>query len=221
MGTSASQRSPRSREWDAVNETYRSPRFAPRQVLARIVGALDDEFRAGLSDAAAASCLATVMRASDRLGALADEGARIALARELREQADAAIERNKTHSRFGEIGLDAIVRVAMNASPAATRSPAATAQAFVSEYLARTVAYLASRDVPAHIGGPRLKDTADAAQFVRQLEDACEATLREVDFGDLAPSADEATDPEAVRSALAMAVQRALQALSEGGRDAE
>jgi len=213
MGTSSYQRSPHSERWDAVREAYDSPEVPPRKALSRIVAAFDAGFRVGLGGPAPALCLGIALQAADELCSTPDKEARIPIAGRLRERADAAIERAKARSQFGEIALDALVQTVMDVQATNRLPRVSVMETFVSKYMARTVAYVASRDTSAHVGGPRLEDVAAVRCLVTELQDVCEAAVKDVPLEDLTPEAEfEMGD---IGFALVAAVERALAALAE------
>ncbi len=218
MGTSSYQRSPRSERWNAVREAYDSPDVPLGKVLSRITAAFDDGFRAGLGGPAPALCLATILQAAEELCSTPDKEARIPIAGRLREHADAAIERAKVHSLFGEIALDALVQAAMDVQATGRPPRACVMETFVSKYVARTVAYVASRDTSAHVTGPRLRDVAAAGRLVRELQETCEASVKDIPLEGPTPGAEY--EVEDVGLALAAALECVLAVLAEGENDA-
>ncbi|MBC7288997.1 MAG: hypothetical protein H5T86_13370, partial [Armatimonadetes bacterium] len=67
MGTSSSQRSPATPEWERVRELYRQPNPDPGEVAARIVQALDPATRRAMGDLGVAVCLDTALLASKQI----------------------------------------------------------------------------------------------------------------------------------------------------------
>lgn len=118
MGTSSSQRSPSTPEWERVRELYRQPDPDPSQILSRIVSALDSETRAGLSDAAVTCCLdrvldTTIAASVGELGTRYSEpeslqaAPAVAIAAGVRDAAEQIIIDDGLSSRFGDLALDA------------------------------------------------------------------------------------------------------------------
>jgi hypothetical protein len=119
MGTSSSQRSPATPEWERVRELYLQPNPNPAQVLARIVAALDSDTRAGMSDPGVACCLGHLLdgatvAATGELSALYPSDADLAhapvigLASGLRQAAEQDIVVGQLASRFSDLALDAL-----------------------------------------------------------------------------------------------------------------
>jgi len=127
MGTSSSQRSPSTPEWERVRELYRQPDPDPSQVLSRIVRALDPPTRAGMSDAAVVCCLdhlldGAVVGATGDLSTLytdpklVEQAAAVGLAAGLRESAESDIVARLIASRFGDLALDALGTTVLDAA---------------------------------------------------------------------------------------------------------
>ncbi len=119
MGTSTWHRSPETEAWKRVRELYAQPDPSPREVVARIVAALEPETRAGMGDAAAATCLGTVIEGVQRVQhagmrvALSDLGvgaepAAVQMAAGLRSRAEQVIAAEGLASRFGDLALEAV-----------------------------------------------------------------------------------------------------------------
>lgn len=130
MGTSTWHRSPETEAWKRVRELYAQPDPSPREVVARIVAALEPETRGGMSDAASATSLGTLVEgvrsveltglpgALTALGAGAEPAA-LQWAAGLRARAERTIAAEGYASRFGDLALDA---VGNSAIAVATRS---------------------------------------------------------------------------------------------------
>lgn len=117
MGTSSSQRSPATPEWERVRELYRDPNAEPRQVASRLVAALDESTRRDLAGPGVASCLSTFLRGARRVSVaglgglgLSDTAAPAALhlAQALRQEAEQRILAGGYASRFADLGLNAL-----------------------------------------------------------------------------------------------------------------
>jgi len=241
MGTSASQRSPRTPEWERVRRLYDDPQAPPRVIVARIVDALGPETRAGMADSAVARCLSTLTRAS--AGALEETllsldpslPAATDLAAALRACAQAEIARNHEASRFGELALDALAASTLEVGEGAADSPGIVraalahyaderrlsdlANTFVSQDMAYAFRHFVERDTPAHVGGPRLRVVGDADRLAREVAALCRTTTRGVSFTGLEDYLRRAVDRGPVaghglyRGALAAAVSDSLRAL--------
>lgn len=124
MGTSTWHRSPATPEWERVRELYAQPDPSPREVVSRIVAALDPTTRAGMSDPAVVTCLGVLVEGTQRvagdglaatLAALGagTEPAAVQLAAGLRTRADQLIAQHQYASRFGDLGLEALGNTAL------------------------------------------------------------------------------------------------------------
>ena len=119
MGTSASQRSPSTPEWDRVRELYQQPQPPPTEVVSRIVAALDPDSRQGLHDRAVTVCLDTLLWGSvsvaerglepllATLGPLREPPV-LVLAAGLRDHATDYVTARQAASRFGDLAIDAL-----------------------------------------------------------------------------------------------------------------
>ncbi len=128
MGTSSSQRSPATPEWERVRELYRQPNPDPGEIAARIVQALDPATRQGLSDRGVALCLDTGLLAAKRvaqaglesyLRSLAVEPvepASLQVAAAVRNEAQNRIVAARAASRFAELALDGLSVAVMDAA---------------------------------------------------------------------------------------------------------
>ncbi len=147
MGTSSSQRSPATPEWERVRELYRQPEPRPEQVAARIVQALDEQTRRGMHDRGVTICLDTLLISSGQissagleafltqLSAPALQPATVQLASALRRSAEERIVRARAASRFAELAVDALAITAMDvASGGASRMFAAAPEEVESNF---------------------------------------------------------------------------------------
>jgi hypothetical protein len=128
MGTSSSQRSPATPEWERVRELYRRPEPDPAQVAGAIVQALSPATQEDMSGPGVAVCLDTLLAASGEVAGrglgpyLADLGTgaagppALALAAGLRAAGQDRIIATAAASRFAEIGVDALAVTAMDAA---------------------------------------------------------------------------------------------------------
>ena len=119
MGTSTSQRSPATPEWERVRELYKQPNPQPGEVVSRIVAALSPETRQEMRGPSVASSLDGLLWGSARVAErglaalLGDLSApagppAIALAAGLRSHAHQYTTDGGLSSRFGELALDAL-----------------------------------------------------------------------------------------------------------------
>lgn len=235
MGTSTRQRSPRTPEWERVNHLYDDPEASAGVIVSAIADALEPSARASMADAAVSRCMATLTDAAAGLLDPSDLSidpslsAAVDLAAALRASAERDIARARLGSRFGEIALDALSSAALEAvrdaedSAHVVRATLARyaeerrfselVRVFLSHDVAYAFKYFAERDIPAHVGGPRLQTAADANELADGIADVCRRTASGLDLGylegDLRRATSEATgrgDPlyqRAFRRALA------------------
>jgi len=124
MGTSTWHRSPETEEWRRVRELYAQPGVSPREVVARIVAALDPDTRAGMSAPAPVTCLGALVEGAqlvatrgmaatlDHLG-VGREPAAVQMAAGLRDRAERIIADEGLASRFGDLALEAVGTTAL------------------------------------------------------------------------------------------------------------
>jgi hypothetical protein len=99
------------------------------------------------------------------------------------------------------------------------RRLADVANRFVAEDLAWAFRHFVERDVPAHVGGPRLSSIRDAGSLADEVADLCRRTTQAVPFGGLEDDLSRAVErgPQAghelYRSALTAALSDSLRAL--------
>ena len=202
MGTSSSQRSPRTPEWERVRRLYDDPQAPSRVLVARIVDALGSRTRAEMADSAVARCMATLTRASagdldaTLLSLDPDLPAAADLAAALRACAESDIARHREASRFGELALDALSASALEIGEGVEEAPgvlraalaryaderrlADLAGTFVSQDMGYAFRHFVERDTPAHVGGPRLRTVRDAGDLADEVADVCRQITRRV-----------------------------------------
>lgn len=124
MGTSTWQRSPTTPEWERVRELYGQPDPDPREVVRRIVQALDPETRARMKAPAVVTSLGVLLEGArlvadnGLVGALAALGVEthppaLQMAAGLRNRAEALVAQGQQASRFGDLALEAVGTTAM------------------------------------------------------------------------------------------------------------
>ena len=170
------------------------------------MAALAPATRQSMADSAVGRCLGTLTSAG--AGVLAEPWsidpslpAAVDLAAALRAAAERDIARARVASRFGELGLDALSAAALDVAGEAPDAPEAVraalahygeqrrlpdlARAFVAQDMAYAFRYFAERDVPPHLGGPRLRTVADATRLVDDIAGLCQSTTSSLEFSAL------------------------------------
>ena len=210
MGTSSSQRSPATPEWERVRELYRDPGAEPREVASRLVSALDDATRRDLAGPGVASCLSALLQGARRvrtsgLSALGlSEGAAPAalhLAQALRQQAEQRIVAGGYASRFTDLGLNALGTSALEAAAAGGASflnlaapevegnfasygagpgLGALSACFLEHDFDHLFRYFVSRDLSDFIGSPALPTVAHGSRLRDAVTLHCRETARRV-----------------------------------------
>jgi len=130
VGTSSSQRSPATPEWERVRELYRQPNPEPGQIAGRIVQALSPQTRQAMADRGVAICLDTMLVGSKEVAdqglkqlllsaGLPPEGpAAVSVAAALRSRAQQRLVERSAASRFAELALDGLAVATMEAASA-------------------------------------------------------------------------------------------------------
>jgi len=241
MGTSASQRSPRTPEWERVRRLYDDPQAPTRVIVARIVEALGPQTRAGMADSAVARCMATLTRASagdleaTLMSLNPDLPAAADLAAALRACAESDIARHREASRFGELALDALSASALEIGEGVEEAPglvraalaryaderrlADLAGTFVAQDMGYAFRHFVERDTPAHVGGPRLRTVREAGALADEVASVCREVTRKVPLGGIEDDLLRAVEqgPAAghglYEAALSAAVVESLRAL--------
>lgn len=124
MGTSTYHRSPETEAWKRVRELYAQPDPSPSQIVSRIVAALEPQTRTGMSDAAVASCMGTLVEGVRRVDTaglahtldglgVGREPAAEQMAAGLRGRAEQIISDCGFASRYGDLALEAVGTTAL------------------------------------------------------------------------------------------------------------
>lgn len=221
MGTSTSQRSPRTPEWERVNRLYDDPSAPPGAIVAAIVDAVGPGTRESMADSAVSRCMATLTQAAaglldpSDLSVDASLPPAVDLAAALRASAEEDLARARAGSRFGEIALDALSSAALEVARGAgdtahvvratlaryaeERRLSELVRTFLSHDVAYAFRYFVERDTPAHVGGPRLGTAADAGQLADQVASLCRRTTSGLALGHLENDLQQATGEGAGR----------------------
>jgi hypothetical protein len=217
MGTSSSQRSPATPEWERVRELYRQPHPDPGEVAGRIVAALDPATRKGLSDRGVALCLDTALVAVKEVSETGlrglvgkvQEPAALQAAAVVRQQAQERIVRDGAASRFAELALDGLAVAVMEVASGGQAGRLLTASTpQVEEHLARVVRegrlhvlartflgydfdrvfrYFVSRDLSDFVGSAAFPDVGHAQQLLDRVAYYCRRCVTAVSWEDSEP----------------------------------
>jgi hypothetical protein len=183
MGTSVNQASPRTRNWEAAQSTYKSDAFPVERVLQEVWRAATNQPEGDLAAQLAAPIVS-------RLRDIALQGATPV-------EVATAVNREIAQSRQASLGVEIARRAAVQCLGAENR-----AQAFNERVFAEASNYLVSRDLPGFVGANfRNQTVADSHQFKQSVLDAAARTAREV-------SAPRAATPDAWRRYAAAVVDR-------------
>lgn len=210
VGTSSSQRSPSTPEWERVRELFRAGNPDPDAVSRGIADALSPQVRSEMSGPGVAACLDTMLQAVVGGGeALAREvgplGGR-SLAALARTVAERRIARAGAASRLADIALDAlgagVVETLATSVASLALSPVSpkgvteddvteAARCFMRHDMSRCFSYFVSRDLSELVGTPVLPDVDAARRLVRGVSDHCRRAVDRVEpvgAGDLLPA---------------------------------
>lgn len=162
MGTSVNQLSPRTRNWEAAQSTYRSEAFPVERVLQEVWRAATNQAEGNLAAQLAAPIIS-------RLRDIVVQGATAA-------QVANAVNREIAQSRQASLGVEIARRAALQCVEA--ENPA---QTFGERVFAEASNYLVSRDLPGFVGLDfRNRTVADSFQFKQSVADAAARTVREL-----------------------------------------
>ncbi len=193
-----------------------------------------------MADSAVARCVGTLASAGAGVWAAPwsidpSLPAAVDLAAALRAAAERDIARARAASRFGELGLDALAAAVLDATGHAPDSPEAVHAAlaryaeerrlaeltrvFTAQDMAYAFRYFVERDLPPHLGGPRLRTVADASRLADEIAGLCRTTTAELPFGELEDHLQQAVSEGGApghplyQAATAQALQDSLRAL--------
>lgn len=204
MGTSSSQRSPATPEWERVRELYALGARDPSEVARRIVAALSPDVVTQMAGPGVATCVDTLLQAaavgSDTMAAGLGLPTGHSTAATIRAVAERRIATAGRASRFSDIALDALGACAVEVlTPSEARSnlPPAGPRllgSFMAGDMERCFRYFVSRDISEFVGLPALPDVAAAEATVRRIADRCRAVMSAIDYVPLVPSLPPYTD---------------------------
>jgi len=162
MGTSVNQGSPRTRNWEAVQSTYKSDVIPLERVLQEVWRAATNQPEGDLAAQLGAPIIS-------RLRAIAIQGATVG---EVANATNLEIAR----SRQASLGVEIARRAAIQCSTAKNRP-----QAFSERLFAEASNYLISRDLPGFVGlDCRNRTVSDSRDFKQSVVDIAVEVTREI-----------------------------------------
>lgn len=202
MGTSSSQRSPATPEWERVRDLYRDGVRDPSAIASRIAQALDTRTREQMAGPGVALCLGALLGAarSDSEMEPGEGGKRSLLARvaAVRREAERGLASHRLGSRFSDLALDALGSATLQAmvgsgtpgSVAVLRDPTFRSlgwyarqgrlhelgRRFLAHDLDRCFRHFVTRDLPDFVGSSAVPTVLEA----QALADAVAAHCRGV-----------------------------------------
>ncbi len=163
MGTSVSHPSPKTRNWEAAQATYKSDSFPVERVLREIWRAATNQESGNLSEQLSAPI---VNRLREIVG---KSGTSIEIA--------SAINREIALSRQNSLGVEIARRAALQCLNAQNKS-----QTFIERLFAEASNYLVSRDLSGFVGSEfRNKNVADSISFKQAITLAAVQSVKSVE----------------------------------------
>jgi hypothetical protein len=161
MGTSVSQRSPQTPNWQAVGVAYESPAIPVERITQELwrasISQPIGDMRELLSAPLIAACANTVVHAGSA------------------REAVGALRRQASLSGQATIGVD----LAQRAAATCYQETGPRLQSFVERLFYETTNYLVSRDLPGHIGEKsRLRNVSTAANMKAEICNRVGETVR-------------------------------------------
>lgn len=181
MGTSTVQRSPGTPRWRIVNNLYNDPTVPPERLLAEVFNAAE-QYSAGLADAAVLERVETLLRVAESGNWREGTEAALTAAREAVRTAQASAFRNGHTSFFGDLADRAVHTTFANAArdPNSLSTPRAALATFLRNLVACAIDHVVSRDLTAHLGGPRIASVTEALTLRRTLAEQAQAVATDV-----------------------------------------
>jgi hypothetical protein len=163
MGTSVSHPSPKTRNWEAAQATYKSDDFPVERVLREIWRAATNQESGNLAEQLSAPII-------NRLREITEKGGTTL-------EVASAINREIALSRQNSLGVEIARRAALQSINAQNRS-----QAFNERLFAEASNYLVSRDLSGFVGSEfRNKNVTDSIQFKQAVTNAAIQTVKAVE----------------------------------------
>jgi hypothetical protein len=162
MGTSVSQPSPATRNWEAAQSTYKSDIFPADRVLQEIWRAATNQDEGNIATQLAAPIV-------NRLREIVQQGGKPI-------EVASAINREIALSRQNSLGVEIARRAALQSLSTENRN-----QAFSERLFAEASNYLVSRDLSGFIGSEfRNKMVSDSLRFKQSVADAAVQSVNSV-----------------------------------------
>ena len=176
MGTSTVHRSPGTPRWRLVNNLYNDPTVSPERLLAEVFNAAED-YPAGLADAAVLERVETLLQVTERGDWRRSAEAALATAREAMHSAQTRALSSGYASFCGDLADRALHTTFARAArdPNSLSTPRAALSAFLRHLTVCAIDHVVSRDLTAHLGGPRLASTSEAFAMRRTLTEQARA----------------------------------------------
>ena len=176
MGTSTVHRSPGTPRWRIVNNLYNDPTVPPERLLAEVFNAAE-QYPSGLADAAVLERVETLLHVTEVGDWRGGTEAALTVAREAVRTAQARALRSGHTSFFGDLADRAMHTTLANAArdPNSLSTPRAALSTFLRNLTASAIDHVISRDLTAHLGGPRLSSATETLALRRTLAEQARA----------------------------------------------
>ena len=176
MGTSTVQRSPGTPRWRIVNNLYNDPTVSPERLLAEVFNAAE-QYPSGLADAAVLERVETLLHVTEAGDWRRGTEAALAVAREAVHTAQTRALSGGHTSFFGDLADRAMHTTLANATrdPNSLSTPHAALSTFLRNLIACAIDHVVSRDLTAHLSGPRIASVTEALTLRRTLAEQARA----------------------------------------------
>lgn len=163
MGTSVSQPSPKTRNWEAAQATYKSDDFPVERVLSEIWRAATNQEAGNLSEQLSAPIVNRLREIVGRSGTAVEIAS--------------AVNREIALSRQNSLGVEIARRAALQSLNAQNKS-----QTFNERLFAEASNYLLSRDLSGFIGSEfRNKNVTDSIHFKQAITNAAVQSVKTIE----------------------------------------
>jgi len=169
MGTSTVHRSPHTPRWRVVNNLYDNAAVKSPRLLAELLNAAADPYRAGLADVDVSRRLSVLLELAASGPVKPTQEAVMTLAREFSARTQQSSD--VTGTFFGALANRAAHATFLSTrkDPRILSSREATVQDFLSNLFSVCVDHLFSRDASAHLGSERLPKASSVLKLRNEL----------------------------------------------------
>jgi hypothetical protein len=222
MGTSTVQRSPGTPRWRIVNNLYNDPNVSPARLLAEVFNAAE-HYPTGLADAAVLERVETLLQVAAVGDWRRGTEAALAVAREAIRAAQVRTMQSGSTSFFGDLADRAMHTTLAHAprDPESLSTPRAALSTFLRNLVACAIDHVVSRDVTAHMSGPRVASVTEALTLRRTLAEQARAIATDARVSaalEAAASSPRDHWPDVVRQVWTIGATPSSRDAEQGGR---